>query len=104
MVQRTFFIKNTTEIYSMTASILALPEYARAKSVLGVVYSCCIPINVTSAYVSIISHKLDKVKMAGISVIGSRKSWQDKGITLSFCFFCLYIHFGFFRENVFSRA
>ncbi|SEA90537.1 Signal transduction histidine kinase [Pseudobutyrivibrio sp. ACV-2] len=87
MVQRTFFIKNTTEIYSMTASILAMPEYRRAKSVLGVVYSCCIPINVTGAYISIINHKLDKVKMAGISVIGSRKSWKDKGLTLSFCFF-----------------
>lgn len=87
MVQKTFFIRNTTEIYTMTASILALPEYKRAKSVLGVVYSCCIPINVTGAYISIIGHKLDKVKMAGISVIGSRKLWKDKGLTLSFCFF-----------------
>lgn len=87
MVQKSFFVKDQSELYHIVTETEASKEYKNARSILAIVYACGISKEITSEYIGIIHDRLNKTKTAGISVIKSRKSWEDKGFTLSFCFF-----------------
>mgnify|MGYP006873239631 CR=1 FL=1 len=87
MVQKTYFIENENQLNTVITEIKALPEYGRAKSILGIVYANGIDGNETKHYLDILNSQIDDIKMAGISVIRSKENIEENGITISFNIF-----------------
>ncbi len=87
MVQKTYFIENENQLNTVITEIKALPEYGRAKSILGIVYANGIDGNETKHYLDILNSQIDDIKMAGISVIRSKENIDENGITISFNIF-----------------